>query len=205
MNHTIMVLGLMAIIFSFSSYGASLGIPVTIIVVLVLIVANIVGAYNKMKAEKIKISEARSNMGVYLQQRFEEITAMYKIVQEFKEYEVNTLQKIIQLRQLVTQKDMSFKEKTKIHNEIERQIPGVLATFENYPELKSNENFLRLQDSIENNEANIASSRKGYNDYVNRYNTSISMFPANILAKMFNFKEEDLYEAPASRKENPLL
>ncbi|NGY88587.1 LemA family protein [Bacillus megaterium] len=205
MNHTIMVLGFIAIIFASTSYGASLGIPVAIIVVLVLLVANIVSAYNRMKAEKIKISEARSNMGVYLQQRFEEISTMYKIVQEFKNYEVDTLKQIIKLRQLVAQENMSFKDKTKIHNEIERQIPGVLATFENYPELQSNENFLRLQDSIENNEANIASSRKGYNDYVNRYNTSIAMFPSNLLAKLFNFEKEDLYETPASRKENPLL
>jgi len=180
-----------------------------VVVFVTIIITSLYGSmriYNRIKSEQIKISEAKSNIDVYLQQRYDEITALYKIVQEFKLHELEAFKEIIRLRQLATtNEDLSFKEKTKIHNRIEQAMPQLLATFENYPELRSNQNFIQLQEAIENNEANIASSRKNYNSYVNRYNTSISMFPMVLLAKLFSFKSEELYEAPQETKRNPLI
>jgi LemA protein len=161
--------------------------------------------YNKIKSEQIKISEARSNIGVYLQQRYDEITAMYKIVQEYKLHEISTFKEIVQLRQMAMNDGISFKEQTEINNEIEGRLPTLMATFENYPELRSNENFLQLQEAISDNESNISSARKSYNGYINKYNTTIAMFPTMIFAKMFNFVTEELYETPENKRENPLL
>lgn len=192
--------------FSFSNLGTTGGLIVVSIYILGGIVFSISNAYNKIKAEHIKLSEARSNIGVYLQQRYDEIAALYKIVQEFKLHEMDSFREIVRLRQVVMRNEnLSFKEKTEIHNQIEQRMPKLLATFENYPELRSNQNFLQLQEAIKDNEANIAASRKTYNSYVNRYNTSISMFPTFLLAKMLNFTLEDLYEAPQDRRVNPLL
>lgn len=190
---------------SFSFLGKVGGIIAITLYLLAGITVSIVQTYNKMKSEQIKISEAKANIGVYLQQRYEEITAMYKIVQEFKLHEIDTFREIVQLRQMAMSDNLTFTEKTAIHNKIEERIPQMIATFENYPELRSNQNFLQLQEAIENNEANISSSRKAYNGYVNRYNTSIAMFPAVIFANLLNFKEEELYDAPQDTRRNPLL
>jgi LemA protein len=191
--------------FGFSFLGFTGGIIVTILYFLGALIYSCIKVYNKMKSEQIKISEARSNIGVYLQQRYDEISAMYKIVQEYKLHEIGTFKEIVQLRQMAMSDEISFKEKTEINNEIEGRLPTLMATFENYPELRSNENFLQLQEAISDNESNISSARKSYNGYINKYNTTIAMFPTVLFAKMFNFGVEELYEAPMDRRENPLL
>lgn len=185
--------------------GRSWAIFFSIIYIIISLIANVVRMYNQLKSEHLKIYEGRSNIDVYLNQRFDEISAMYKIVKEYKLHEVETLRELVELRQFGMTNDMNFKEKTDLHNQIERRIPEVFTTFENYPELNSNENFLRLQEAIQNNEDNLSSTRKIYNSYVNQFNTTIAVFPTLIIAKMFNFKEEELYETPISQRENPLL
>jgi LemA protein len=190
---------------SYIFLGFKLGTIVVIIYLFAALIMYIINIYNKLKSEQIKITESKSNIGVYLQQRYDEITAMYKIVQEYKLHELETFKEIVQLRQLTKNEQLSFKEKTQIHNSIEEKLPSIMATFENYPELRSNENFLQLQTAIQDNEDNISSSRKSYNGYVNRYNTSISMFPVFIFARVLNFNKEELYEAPTNKIENPLL
>jgi LemA protein len=174
---------------SYIFLGFKLGTIVVIIYLFAALIMYIINIYNKLKSEQIKITESKSNIGVYLQQRYDEITAMYKIVQEYKLHELETFKEIVQLRQLTKNEQLSFKEKTQIHNSIEEKLPSIMATFENYPELRSNENFLQLQTAIQDNEDNISSSRKSYNGYVNRYNTSISMFPVFIFARVLNFNK----------------
>jgi LemA protein len=190
---------------SFSYLGTIGGITITIIYFIGAAIFSAIKIYNKMKSEQMKISEARSNIDVYLQQRYDEIKAIYKIVQEYKLHELDTFKEIVQLRQMAMSNEISFKEKTEINNEIEGRLPTLMATFENYPELRSNENFLQLQEAISDNESNISSARKSYNGYINKYNTTIAMFPTMIFAKMFNFATEELYETPENKRENPLL
>ena len=75
---------------------------------------------------------------------------------------------------------------------------------ENYPQLKSNENFLRLQDELSNTENRIAQERRKYNETVQQYNTDIALFPKNIAASLFGFPREDAYfKADAAAKEVP--
>jgi LemA protein len=190
---------------SFSYLGTIGGITITILYFIGAAIFSAIKIYNKMKSEQMKISEARSNIDVYLQQRYDEIKAIYKIVQEYKLHELDTFKEIVQLRQMAMSNEISFKEKTEINNEIEGRLPTMMATFENYPELRSNENFLQLQEAISDNESNISSARKSYNGYINKYNTTIAMFPTMIFAKMFNFATEELYETPENKRENPLL
>jgi len=74
---------------------------------------------------------------------------------------------------------------------------------EKYPELKSNENFLRLQDELAGTENRIAVERKRYNDTVKNYNVAIRSFPANLLAGMFGFDKAAFFEAPVAAKATP--
>lgn len=174
------------------------------IIIIVIMGLFLINSYNKIKKDQLKVSEARSNIDIYLNQRYDEISSLYKVVQEFKLHETTLLKELVQLRQQALSSNLSFEETTKLHNKMEERIAPLLANFENYPELRSNENFLALQKAIEENEDNISASRKAYNSYTNTYNTTIAMIPLNILARMFGFKSETLYVTPETKRDNPL-
>ena len=82
-------------------------------------------------------------------------------------------------------------------------IGRLLAIAENYPQLKSNENFARLQDELAGTENRLATERMRYNERIQEYNTTRRRFPSNVTAKVFGFKEYPYYEAPADSKAAP--
>ena len=88
-------------------------------------------------------------------------------------------------------------------NEQTSALARLLVVVENYPELKSNNSFNRLMDSLEGTENRIATERMRYNEVVQAYNTSRRQFPANVTAKMFGFKEYPFFEAPPEAKKVP--
>lgn len=160
---------------------------------IILIIMPII-IYNKLKREHLKIKEAHSNVSVYLQNRYEEISKAYKIAEEFRAHEESIFKEIVSLREQIKMNNSGDIELSDVHNKIADRIPQLFARLEAYPELKSQTNFLEVQKQIENNEANISAARRSFNAYVNRYNTSIALFPLNIFAGIFNFKEEKLFE-----------
>jgi LemA protein len=89
----------------------------------------------------------------------------------------------------------------------EGEVSGVLgrllAVVENYPELKANQNVMSMQEELSNTENKISYSRQFYNDITMKYNTAIEQFPANLIAKLFNFKMFDFFKIPESEKEVP--
>ena len=96
----------------------------------------------------------------------------------------------------------SVSEKIDINNQLSETLKTIMAVSENYPDLKANENFIALQGEISNTENKISYSRQFYNDTVTRYNTMRETFPTNIVASMFHFEAEKLFEvdAPEARK-----
>ena len=93
-------------------------------------------------------------------------------------------------------------EKINANTQLDSALGRLLVVVENYPQLKSNENFMRLQDELAGTENRIAVSRRRYNETVQRYNTSIDLFPNNIAAALFGFQRNDAYfkTDPASRE-----
>ncbi|MHC4526182.1 MAG: LemA family protein, partial [Planctomycetota bacterium] len=84
------------------------------------------------------------------------------------------------------------------------QLLGVVrATVENYPDLKASDNFMHLQRTLNELEEQISAARRAYNASVTDYNNSVQMFPTNIIAGMFNFKEKTLFQIEAAERENP--
>jgi LemA protein len=160
MGFQFIFISIFIITFGINLLGLKGGFILILTYIIICGILAIIVVYNRIKKEQINISEARSNVGVYLQQRYEEISAMYKIVKDYKGHEVETLKEIVELRQRVSSDQLSFKKKVDIHNRVETELPKLMANFESYPQLRSNENFLNLQASISSNEANIASSRK---------------------------------------------
>ena len=89
------------------------------------------------------------------------------------------------------------------NGQLDSALSRLLVVIENYPQLKSNENFLRLQDELAGTENRIAIERRKYNEAVQRYNTDIALFPKNIAAGMFGFTAKDYFKADAAAKTVP--
>ncbi|HZN04743.1 MAG TPA: LemA family protein, partial [Candidatus Polarisedimenticolia bacterium] len=94
-------------------------------------------------------------------------------------------------------------EATAANQGLTSALGRLLAIAENYPQLKANENFIRLQDELAGSENRIATERMRYNEAVRGYNTLIKRFPGNIVANLFSFGEKDYFEADAATRETP--
>jgi LemA protein len=112
-------------------------------------------------------------------------------------YEKETFENITKLR---TQYNET--KSIKVSEELNNQINKIIAIAENYPELKSSEQFLNLQKNLSKIESQLQAARRLYNNDVTKYNTKISVIPYNIIAMIFGFNEEDLFQIEEGAKEN---
>jgi LemA protein len=94
-------------------------------------------------------------------------------------------------------------DKIAADQQLSSALSRLLVIVENYPELKSSENFMRLQDELSGTENRIATERMRYNEAVRTFNVRVRQFPANLVAASFNFEQAPLFEAPESAKEAP--
>jgi len=161
-----------------------------------------ISLYNHLVSVKHAVSKAWANIDVLLKQRHDELPKLVEVCKQYKQFEQATLQKVIEAR-------------SQVHGARERQDIGALgqaegalraslgtlfAVAEAYPELKANENFMQLQSRITSLENGIADRRELYNESVNINNVQIEVFPASIIASMFNFGEKPLLEFSANEK-----
>lgn len=169
------------------------------ILIVILPIIFIIVHYNKFITLKNYIKEAFSTMDVYLKKRWDLIPNLIETTKGYMQHESIVLEKITQLRN----QNYSFltnKEKMDVNNKLALGLSNLIATAENYPDLKANENFNNLMSELANIEEDIANSRKYYNGTVREYNTAIQLFPAVIVANIFNFNEEKLFEINAEER-----
>lgn len=174
---------------------------IIIIVVLVLLVFWIISSYNTLIALKNKVKEAFATMDVYLKKRWDLIPNLVETVKGYAKHESEILEKVTKLRSS-SYDSMSDEEKVDVNNQLTAGIHQLLAVAENYPDLKANQNFMNLSNQLSQIEADIANSRKYYNATVRDLNNKVEMFPTNIVAGMFGFKEEKMFEAAEEEREN---
>ena len=161
-----------------------------IVVVLVLIIIKL---YNDLVGLRQKVKNAWSQIDVQLQRRFDLIPNFVETVKGYMTHESETFEKIASLRTSWANSS-SVAEKAKLDNQLSETLKTIMAVAENYPDLKANQNFTELQTELTNTENKISYSRQFYNDTVTRYNTKLEMFPSNVVASVFNFKSEELFE-----------
>jgi LemA protein len=162
---------------------------------------KLMGTRNELVQQREAINGAWSQVDVDLQRRADLIPNLVSTVKGFAAQEKEVLANIANARAGLLNA-RTPQEKINANSQLDGALGRLLVVVENYPQLKSNENFLRLQDELANTENKIAVSRRRYNEVVQRYNTNIDLFPNNIAASLFGFQRNDAYfkTDPASRQ-----
>ncbi len=168
-----------------------------VVILLIFVVSN----YNKLVSLRNKVKDQWSQIDVQLKRRFDLIPNLIETVKGYAKHESETLEKIVEARNsFVTAK--TPEEEMKANSELTNVISRLFALTEAYPDLKANTNFTKLQDELTETEDKISYARQFYNDSVLLYQNKLEMFPSNIIAKIFGFKEEPFFEANETEKEN---
>jgi len=182
----------------------SLLVVLGVIVLLVLVVGgSLVGSRNELVTERNAVDGAWAQVDVVLQRRADLIPNLVETVKGFAGQEKAVIQSVADARAALGGARTPA-EKIAANGQIDSALSRLLVVVENYPNLKSNENFLRLQDELAGTENRIAVERRKYNETVQRYNTDIELFPKNIAASLFSFQRNDAYfKAETAAKEAP--
>lgn len=170
-------------------------------IVVMILLLYILVTYNSFVKANNFLKEAFSTMDIYLKKRWDLIPNLVEIVKGYAKHEKETLEKVTELR-ANTYENMSMNKKINVNEQLAREISSIMAISENYPDLKSNQNFMQLSQELTNIEDEIANSRKYYNGTVRIFNTKIEMFPSNIIAKICGFHSANMFEASADEKNN---
>jgi LemA protein len=153
---------------------------------------KLVGTRNELVQEREAIRGSWANVDNVLQRRADLIPNLVETVKGFAKQEKAVIDSVTSARAaLVGAKTPA--ERIQANTALDSALGRLLVVVENYPQLKSNENFLRLQDELAGTENRIAVERRKYNETVQRYNTKIALFPNNIAAALFGFQRDDNY------------
>lgn len=177
------------------------GYILAIVLVLILIFLYILLTYNALVKSRNRLEEAFSTMDVYLKKRWDLIPNLVETVKAYVEHEKETLEGVVRLRNS-SYSQMSTDGKMDVNNQLTAGISKIMALAENYPELKANNNFMDLSAQLTRVEEDIANSRKYYNGVAKLMNDKVQMFPSNIIAKLFAFKEVNMFEVSEAEREN---
>ena len=177
-------------------------IEIIILIIVVLVVLFVVSLYNSLIQLRNRVKNAWSQIDVQLNRRADLIPNLVETVKGYAKHEKTVFENVTEARSgLINAK--TVQETAEANNILTDTLKSLFAVAENYPELKANENFLKLQGQLEETENKIAYSRQFYNDTVLMYNNKCQMFPSNLLASSFNFKEAEFFEIEETKKEVP--
>ncbi len=168
-----------------------------LLLIVIAVVAYLIIIYNKFVSLRAGIDSSWSDIDVQLKRRYDLIPALVDTVKGYKEYEVGTLEKVIQARQQGLGA-ISVNEKAEATNMLSNALGKLFALAEAYPELKANTNFMHLQSELSSLEDAIQNARRYYNAIVRDYNAKIESFPDLIVAKQFKFTPRVYFELDES-------
>ena len=173
--------------------------PLTIILIILgFIIAWGITTYNKLVTLNEKVKQAQGGIDVYLKQRFDLIPNLVETVKGYAAHEKGLMENIARLRNdYDARNDQDITESQNLNDRYTR----ILMMLENYPELKADQAFLKLQKTLSKIESQLQAARRIYNSEVTEFNTKRYKFPSNIIANMFGFKEKALFEIVESERE----
>ncbi len=166
---------------------------IIVLIVLAVVVLLVISMYNSLIQLRNRVKNAWSQIDVQLKRRHDLIPNLIQTVKGYMTHEREIMENITKYRsQAMDAKSVG--EKAQAEGLLSGALGQLRVQVENYPDLKANQNFLALQEELTSTENKISYARQSYNDQVLFYNNKIQMFPSNILAGMFNFKQEEFFQ-----------
>jgi len=179
-----------------------------VIVLLIIVLLIVFGGFwyvatrNRLVSQEQELEGSWAEVDNQLQRRYDLIPNLVETVKGYAAQEESIFVQIAEARSKLAGAG-SVAETAEASNGMESALSRLLVVVENYPELKSNENFIRLQDELAGTENRLAVARKRYNEVVQGFNRAILMFPANMVAGNLGLVKQDYFEIDAVAKENP--
>ncbi len=160
-----------------------------------------VGMYNSLIQLRNRCDNAWAQVDVQLKRRYDLIPNLVETVKGYAKHEREVFQNVTEARTRAINAS-TVKDQSAAENQLTGALKTLFAVAESYPDLKANQNFLMLQEELAGTEGKIAYARQFYNDQVMKFNQKQQIFPSNIIAKMFTFKEKEYFvlEEPAAKE-----
>ncbi len=166
---------------------------IIVIIVIAVVVLFVISMYNSLIQLRNRVKNAWSQIDVQLKRRHDLIPNLLETVKGYMKHEREIMENITKYRSQAMDAG-TVGEKAQAEGLLSGALGQLRVQVENYPDLKANQNFLALQEELTSTENKISYARQSYNDQVLFYNNKIQMFPSNIIAGMFSFKEEEFFE-----------
>jgi len=179
--------------------------PLIIVGIIVLfLIFGTTGSYNKFVTREEGVDAQWANIETVLQRRFDLIPNLVNTVKGFAKHEKELFTNVTRLRSQWASAGTA-NEKVGVANEMQGALGRLMLVAENYPQLKSNQNFLALQEELSGTENRISVERRRYNESVQSYNIAIRRFPGRLLAGLFGFEKRTAFEAVPEAAEAPVV
>jgi LemA protein len=171
-----------------------MGLELIVVLAIVgVVVITVIGIYNRLVTLRNRCDNSWAQVDVQLKRRYDLIPNLVETVKGYAKHEREVFQKVTEARAQAIDAG-SVKDQGAAENMLTGALKSLFAVVENYPDLKANQNFLMLQEELAGTEGKIAYARQFYNDNVMQFNLKQQVFPSNIIANMFNFKEKEYFE-----------
>ena len=180
--------------------GALTLVALIILGVIGLVILAVILIYNRLIVLRNRVKNAWSQIDVQLRKRYDLVPNLVETVKGYAKHERAVFKEVTEARAALM-KAKTVADKAKANNQLTAALKTLFAVAENYPNLKANENFKLLQEQLQGIEDKIAYARQFYNDSVLEYNNALQVFPNNIIANIFGFKQEDYFETEGEARE----
>ncbi|RMF62139.1 MAG: LemA family protein [Calditrichaeota bacterium] len=190
-----------------------MGIGIALILFAVFVYSSVKGTYNKLVSYDEQINASWAQVQNVYQRRADLIPNLVETVKGYASHERETLEAVIQARANATRPQINagevlknpqlFQQFEQAQGQLGAALGRLMVVIERYPELKANENFIRLQDELAGTENRIAVERRRFNQAVQAYNKEIRTFPTNLLAGVFGFQNRPYFQASPEAQEAP--
>lgn len=177
---------------------------IVVVVILVAIIASLVSSYNGVVSLSEEVDNKFATIDTMLQRRADLIPNLVNTVKGYTNQEQAVIDSVTDARAKLAGAN-SVEEKANADQELNTALSNLLVVVENYPDLKSSQNFINLSDELAGTENRIATARKDYNDAVREYNTKIKRFPTNVVSGMFGYGEKEYFQASEGSEEVPTV
>jgi len=185
-------------------FGIGLGLFFLLILgLLVVVVGWVIVTYNGLVSLRNQLKNAWAQIDVQLKRRYDLIPNLVETVKDYMAYEQDVLTRVTQARAGAIAAQGPA-DQARAENQLTAALRQLFAVVENYPQLKANENVMRLQEELTSTENRIAFARQFYNDNVMRFNTKLQVFPTNVIAGMLGFTAQEFFETGDEAEREPV-